>query len=142
MPIVVASPSSVTYQDQGDLQKIYRDAPPEFFAPFRDASQLIESMLDDNTLMAARFNDRLLGAARLLKLGLTWELSHLCVRHPTRRRGVAEHLVLHAQKSAEDAGCTLRLLTTVESLAVQSLATKLHVPLQISPVSMPGTSRA
>jgi len=142
MPIVVESLQSATYQDQGDLQKIYRDAPPWLFAPFSDASQLIESALDHHTLIAARFNDRLLGAARLQKHGQVWELSHLCVRALTRRRGVAERLVIHAQKSAEDAGCTLRLLATVGSLEVQTLAAKLHVPLQISPVPEPGTSCA
>ncbi|HEX8592786.1 MAG TPA: acetyl-CoA sensor PanZ family protein [Pseudomonas sp.] len=142
MPIVVESLQSATYQDQGDLQKIYRDAPPEFFAPFASALQLIAAALDQDMLIAARFNDRLLGAACLHKHEGTWELSHLCVRALTRRRGVAERLVIHAQKSAMDAGCTLRLLTTVESLAVQTLAAKLHAPLLISPVTEFGTSRA
>jgi GNAT superfamily N-acetyltransferase len=142
MPIVVEFLKSVTYQDQGDLQKIYRDAPPWLFTPFSDASQLIESGLDHSALIAARFNDRLLGAAYLHKHQDAWELSHLCVRALTRRRGVAERLVIQAQKSAMDAGCTLRLLTTVESPEVRTLAAKLHVPLEISPVTAPGKSRA
>lgn len=142
MPIVVESLHSATYQDQEDLQKIYRDAPPWLFASFTDASQLIEAALDHNTLIAARFNDRLLGAARLQRHGHVWELSHLCVRALTRRRGVAERLVIHAQKSAEDGGCTLRLLTTVESLEIQTLAAKLQIPLQISPTPAPGTGDA
>ena len=45
MPVLVELISLPTYQDQEDLQKIYRDAPDDLFAPFVDASQLIETAL-------------------------------------------------------------------------------------------------
>ncbi len=131
MPVLVESLNALSHQDQEDLQKIYRDAPEGFFAPFADASQLIEASLNDSQLLGARFNDRLLGAARLQRHAGHWLLSHLCVRIPTRRRGVAERLVRQSQKSAMDAGSQLCLLATAESVEVQTLAAKLQVPLQI-----------
>ena len=68
-----------TYQDQQDLQKIYRDAPQWLFAPFSGDAQLIEASLADGSLIAGRFNDRLLGAARLQRHQDVWHLSHICV---------------------------------------------------------------
>ncbi|MCD5978586.1 acetyl-CoA sensor PanZ family protein [Pseudomonas quasicaspiana] len=129
MPIVVEFLQSATYQDQADLQKIYRDAPSWLFTPFADAVQLIESCLEENALVVARFNDRLVAAARLKRHEVTWELSHLCVRSPTRRRGFAEQLISEVQKSARQSGCELRLLATAEPPEVQALATKLQMSL-------------
>lgn len=135
MPIVVEFLQSATYQDQGDLQKVYRDAPAGFFEPFTDALQLVEQCLGDGSLIAARLNNRLLGAARLQCRETIWELSHLCVRTSTRRRGVAASLIVGAQKSASQAGCELRLLTTAPSPEIQALAAKLQVPLRPCPAS-------
>lgn len=132
MPIAVEYLQSLSYQDQEDLRKLYRDSPAVFFAPFTDAVQLIESCLEEGSLVAARMNDRLLGAARLQRRHDTWELSHLCVRNLTRRRGIAECLVLDAQKTAQQAGCELRLLTPAESPEVQALAAKTRISMLIS----------
>lgn len=129
MPIVVEPVQSASYQDQEDLQKIYRDAPDWLLAPFSDGHALIESGLSDGTLLAARFNDRLLGAARVQRQGTIWHLSQLCVRKLTRRRGVAERLLVEAQKMALHAGCELRLLAPVGHLEAQALAAKFHLTL-------------
>jgi len=129
MPIVVESIHSATYQDQEDLQKIYRDAPEWLFAPFGDSQALIETGLSDGTLLAARFNDRLLGAAHVQQEANVWRVSHLCVRKLTRRRGVAERLLVEAQRMAHEAGCELRLLAPVGHLEAQALAAKLGLPL-------------
>ncbi|MBC3951480.1 acetyl-CoA sensor PanZ family protein [Pseudomonas folii] len=129
MPIVVEFLQSATYQDQADLQKIYRDAPSWLFTPFADAVQLVESCLEETTLVVARFNDRLVAAARLQRHDVVWELSHLCVRNPTRRRGFAEQLINEVRKSARESGCELRLLATAEPPEVQALAAKLQMPL-------------
>ncbi len=40
-----------------------------------------------------RFNERLLGAVRVTLRGVEGELSDLCVREVTRRRGVGQYLV-------------------------------------------------
>jgi ribosomal protein S18 acetylase RimI-like enzyme len=131
MPIIVQALADSSYQDQQDLQKIYRDAPPWLFAPFSGEIDLIERSLADGCFIAGRFNDRLLGAARLQRHHDVWYLSHLCVRKVTRRRGVAERLVNQAQEMASQAGAELRLLAPAGHLEAQALAAKLHVPLEV-----------
>ncbi|NUT75074.1 acetyl-CoA sensor PanZ family protein [Pseudomonas sp. C1C7] len=129
MPVIVQSLDQATDQDQQDLQKIYRDAPDWLFAPFTGDAQLLETSLQEGTLIAGRFNDRLLGAARLQRQAQVWHLSHLCVRKITRRRGVAERLVREAQAMAAQSGATLRLLAPAGHLEAQALAAKLNMPL-------------
>jgi len=131
MPIVVQALKDASYQDQQDLQKIYRDAPEWLFAPFSGEAELIESALADGTLIAGRFNDRLLGAGILQKHHDVWYLSHLCVRKVTRRRGVAERLVNQARKMASQSGAELRLLAPIGQFEAQALAAKLQVPLEV-----------
>jgi len=129
MPIVVEQLNEATRQDQQDLQKIYRDAPSWLLEPFSDATQLIRDCLEDGSLIAARFNDRLLGAARLQRHQNAWHLSQMCVRNVTRRRGVAERLVSEAQRMALQEGAQLRLLAPAGHLIAQALAAKLKLPL-------------
>ncbi|NWD66383.1 acetyl-CoA sensor PanZ family protein [Pseudomonas gingeri] len=129
MPIVVESLTETTYQDQQDLQKIYQDAPPWLVAPLADGQQLIETALADGSLIAGRFNDRLLGAARLERGAEFWFLSQLCVRKITRRRGVAERLVAEASRMAGLAGAQLRLQAPAGHPEAQALAAKLQVAL-------------
>jgi len=131
MPVTVQMLEDASYQDQQDLQKIYRDAPQWLFAPYSGDAQLIESSLADGSLIAGRFNDRLLGAARLTRHDKVWYLSHLCVRKVTRRRGVAERLVNQAQKMASQAGAQLLLLAPAGHLETQALAAKLQLPLDV-----------
>jgi len=131
MPIIVEPLCEPTAQDQQDLQKIYRDAPDWLFVPFSADAQLIQDCLQDGSFIAGRFNDRLLGAARLQRHQSVWHLSHLCVRKITRRRGVAERLVTEAQKMASQAGATLHLLAPAGHLEAQALAAKLKLPLEV-----------
>jgi ribosomal protein S18 acetylase RimI-like enzyme len=131
MPIIVQALKDASYQDQQDLQKIYRDAPEWLFAPFCGETSLIDSVLADGTFIAGRFNDRLLGAGRLQRHQGVWYLSHLCVRKVTRRRGVAERLVNQAQKMASQSGAELRLLAPIGQFEAQALAAKLQVPLEV-----------
>lgn len=131
MPIIVESLNQATSQDRQDLQKIYRDAPDWLFAPFSGQAQLIEDCLRDGTLIAGRFNDRLLGAARLQRHQDAWHLSQICVRKITRRRGVAERLVAEALKMAALSGMPLSLLAPAGHLEAQALAAKLKLPLDV-----------
>jgi ribosomal protein S18 acetylase RimI-like enzyme len=131
MPIIVESINEATSQDQQDLPKIYHDAPQWLFVPFAGEADLIESCLREGSLIAGRFNDRLLAAARLQRHEDVWHLSQLCVRKITRRRGVAERLVREAQKMAEQSGATLHLLAPAGHLEAQALAARLNVPLDI-----------
>ncbi|VVN76167.1 acetyl-CoA sensor PanZ family protein [Pseudomonas fluorescens] len=129
MPIVVEPLNEASYQDQQDLQKIYRDAPDWLLAPLGDELHLIEQGLREGSLIVGRFNDRLLGAARLQRQPEAWHLSQLCVRKITRRRGVAERLVSEAQRMAKQQGATLRLLAPAGHMEAQALAAKLQLPL-------------
>ena len=133
MPIIVEPLNQATSQDRQDLQKIYHAAPDWLFAPFSGQAQLIEDCLRDGTLIAGRFNDRLLGAARLQRHQDAWHLSQICVRKITRRRGVAERLVAEAQKMAAQSGMPLRLLAPAGHLEAQALAAKLKLPLDVLP---------
>ena len=133
MPIIVELLNQATSQDRQDLQKIYRDAPDWLFAPFSGEAQLIEECLRDGTLIAGRFNDRLLGAARLQRHQDAWYLSQICVRKITRRRGVAERLVAEARKMAGQSGMPLRLLAPAGHLEAQALAAKLKLPMDVLP---------
>ena len=69
-------------QDRIDLGKIWPSQDPD------------DIHLDDrHRIYAARFNERLLGAVRVTLRGNEGELSALCVREVTRRRGVGQYLV-------------------------------------------------
>ncbi|MEX0167442.1 aspartate 1-decarboxylase autocleavage activator PanM [Pseudomonas brassicacearum] len=132
MPIVVELITDASCQDQQDLQKIYRDAPAWLFEQFSDATQMIAQCLEEGSLIAARFNDRLLGAARLQRHQNAWRLSHLCVRNVTRRRGVAERLVSEARRMAALNSAELHLLAPAGYMQAQALAAKLKMPLNES----------
>ena len=93
MPVYVECPAQLTEQDRQDLLKVYADAPEWLLPPFAAGAALIEQCLADGSLRVARFNGRLLGAARLQPVGDFLRLSHLCVRALTRGRGVARRLV-------------------------------------------------
>jgi GNAT superfamily N-acetyltransferase len=129
MPIVVEQLIEATGQDRQDLHKIYLDAPPWLLKPSGDASRLIQDYLQDGSLIAARFNDRLLGAARLQRHQNVWHLSQMCVRSLTRRRGVAQRLVVEAQRMARQENAELRLLAPAGHLMAQALAAKLKLAL-------------
>ena len=69
-------------QDRIDLGKIWPSQDPD------------DIPLDDrHRIYAARFNERLLGAVCVTLRGVEAELSDLCVREVTRRRGVGQYLV-------------------------------------------------
>ena len=130
MPIVVEQLNDATCRDLQNLHKIYQDAPAWLFEPFIDGTQLIRTCLEDGALIAARFNDRLLGAARLQRHQDVWHLSQMCVRNITRRRGVAERLVSEARKMATQHGAELKLLAPPGHLEAQALAAKLKLALE------------
>jgi ribosomal protein S18 acetylase RimI-like enzyme len=132
MPVVVEAVRTPSQQDRLDLAKIYADAPADLFAPGETAEVWLAAALADGSLIAARFNDRLLGAARLTRQHDAWRLSHLCVRSVTRRRGVGLRLVSEAQRMAREAGQALRLQATTKCAAIQALASQLDLPLELS----------
>jgi GNAT superfamily N-acetyltransferase len=130
MPVFVETLTEPSQQDRIDLAKIFADAPTWLLAPYADAAALIETALADGSLIAGRFNDRLLGAALLQRAEPHWRLSHLCVRKITRRRGVGKRLLEESQRMAGEADKMLHLAAPPEQLEAQALAARAHLPLE------------
>ncbi|MBV2133410.1 PanM family protein [Pseudomonas sp. MAP12] len=130
MPVIAEAVTQPSAQDRTDLEKIYADAPAWLLAPYPDAASLIDAGLAAGSLIAGRFNDRLLGAAWLAQDADGWQLSHLCVRKLTRGRGVAARLVAEARRRAAETNQPLRLLAPPRHLEVQAWAHRLELPLQ------------
>ncbi|ABP81718.1 PanD regulatory factor [Stutzerimonas stutzeri] len=129
MPVYVESVTQPSPQDLTDLAKIYADAPDWLLAPYSSADTLIAAALADGSLIAGRFNDRLLGAALLQRGDDAWRLSHLCVRKLTRKRGVGRRLLEETQRQASEAGKPLRLAAPAGHLEASALAARTHLPL-------------
>ncbi len=129
MPVYVETVTQPSPQDRSDLAKIYADAPAWLLTPHASAEALIESALADGSLIAGRFNDRLLGAAVLQRGDNVWRLSHLCVRKLTRQRGVGRRLLEETQRLAAQAGKPLHLAAPAGHLEASALAARLHLPL-------------
>ncbi len=129
MPVYVESITQPSPQDLTDLAKIYADAPDWLLAPYSSADTLIAAALADGSLIAGRFNDRLLGAALLQRGDDAWRLSHLCVRKVTRKRGVGRRLLEETQRQASEAGKPLRLAAPAGHLEASALAARTHLPL-------------
>jgi GNAT superfamily N-acetyltransferase len=129
MPVYVESVTQPSPQDLTDLAKIYADAPEWLLTPYASAEALIAAALADGSLIAGRFNDRLLGAALLQRGDDAWRLSHLCVRKLTRKRGVGRRLLEETQRQASEAGKPLRLAAPAGHLEASALAARTHLPL-------------
>ncbi|SEI50853.1 Acetyltransferase (GNAT) domain-containing protein [Allopseudospirillum japonicum] len=103
MPVVLRKVSSASLNEypqwQHDLYKIYADAPEQ--RRQLDASQVpldaptfVDQSLQAGAYFAAAlFNDHLIAALRVQEQEDVWQISHLCVRRVTRRRGVASRLL-------------------------------------------------
>ena len=122
MPVYFESAEQPSAQDLADLEKIYLDAPNWLLLPFADAAALIQHALSQNSLVTARFNSRLLGAAVLDKHADRWLLSHLCVRELTRKRGVARRMLDEATRLASEAGQVLQVVIPPDQPELQQLA--------------------
>ena len=132
MPVFVEAVTEPSPQDRIDLAKIYADAPSWLLAPYADAAALIEAGLADRSLIAGRFNDRLLGAALLQRGAPHWRLSHLCVRKITRRRGVGKRILEECRRLAAESANELHLAAPPAQLEAQALAARMHLPLDPS----------
>ncbi len=131
MPVYVECLTEPSQQDLVDLAKIFADAPEWLLAPHATADALIHHALTQGTLVAGRFNDRLLGAGVLQRGSTNWQLSHLCVRKITRRRGVGKRILEESQRLAAEAGQQLHLAAPKGHLEAQALAARIHLPLDL-----------
>lgn len=96
-------------QDRIDLGKIW---------PSQDLTALV---LDErHRIYAARFNERLLAAVCITLNGGEGELSALCVREVTRRRGVGQYLVEEVLRDNSDISNWWMADTGVENRSVMA----------------------
>ncbi len=108
MPIIVEQVTEPNEQDFIDLIKVYSDYPNFSSKDETGIKQWLAEQLSapNQRLYAARFNDRLLGAACLqgLDTGTTEApliIHSFCVRNVTRRRGVGSKLLLDLKTFAD-----------------------------------------
>lgn len=93
MKLTIIRLQHLSSQDRSDLAKIW---------PETDLDTLEKRLDEHHQLYAAKFNDRLLGAVKVVLKGTYGELEDFMVREVTRRRGVGSYLLAEtlAQNSA------------------------------------------
>jgi len=96
-------------QDRIDLGKIW---------PSRDLAGI--TVDESHAIYAARFNERLLAAVCVTLDGAEGELSALCVREVTRRRGVGQYLVEEVLQRNPEIGRWRMADTGIEDRRVMS----------------------
>lgn len=84
MKLTIIRLQQLSEQDRSDIRKIW---------PQSDIDALTARLDEHHQLYAARFNDRLLGAAIVLISATRARISQLEVREVTRRRGVGLYLL-------------------------------------------------
>lgn len=110
------------------LEKIYTDAQPERLAQLPNvdsAKSFVENILQspDHDFYCGLFNERLIAALVVSKQDDYWQVSHLCVRSVTRRRGVGSRLLTLVIEAAKADNKAIRV-------AADALMTQDHIILQ------------
>lgn len=114
-----------------DLSRIYQDAPTDRLPLAVD--DFVRTHLESGGVFCcALFNDRLLGAVRVIKTPGAWWLSHFCVRKTTRRRGVGSRLLALVAETAHARNSMLRVEAEHLQLEDQLLLTRLGYRLEVS----------
>src|SRR5690606_7477258 len=98
MPVLLELINQPDPADLADLEKIYADYPTGPAASIAD--WLFDQRQSGKSLVAGRFNGRLLAALWLRREGDGAAIEHLCVRAITRRRGTARQLLTLLPKQA------------------------------------------
>lgn len=98
MPVYLEIINQPDPDDLADLERIYADYPLPPVASLTD--WLFDQRETGKTLVAGRFNGRLLGALWLRSATGPAVIEHLCVRAMTRRRGTARQMLQLLQNQA------------------------------------------
>lgn len=129
MPVLLTTVNDKTDQARVEqLEKIYADAQPERLAQLPNvdsAKSFVENILQspDHTFYCGLFNERLIAALVASQDDNYWQVSHLCVRSVTRRRGVGSRLLTLVIEAARAEGKAIRV-------AADALMTQDHIILQ------------
>nr|WP_314264486.1 aspartate 1-decarboxylase autocleavage activator PanM [uncultured Moellerella sp.] len=92
MKLTIIQLTDLTHQDCIDLQKIW---------PTQTKLAWLEAMLSGTQFYAARFNERLLAAAKIEIKQKEGFIKDFCVREVTRRRGVGSYLLQQICRSQQ-----------------------------------------
>lgn len=125
LTVVTDSPDNAQLEQ---LEKIYADAQPERRALIEgtaSSKDFVAHILADpqQAFYCGLFNDRLIAAVAVAKTDTYWQVSHLCVRTVTRRRGVGSRLLLLVLNAAKADNKTVRI-------PAEALLTPDHIILQ------------
>lgn len=129
MPVLLTVVNDKTDQARVEqLEKIYTDAQPERLAQLPNvdsAKSFVEYILHspDHSFYCGLFNERLIAALVVSKSDDYWQVSHLCVRSVTRRRGVGSRLLTLVIQAARNENKAIRIATS-------ALMTQDHIILQ------------
>jgi hypothetical protein len=119
MPIIAEHILDPSPQDKEDLLKIYQDYP---FPLTEEPEQWLKQQLQNQSLWAGRFNDRLLVAATVDAQDKQWTVNHLCVRKLTRRRGTASQFLTLLTQNAKQQLANLSINTALAPDILEPLA--------------------
>ena len=125
MPIYLEKLDSAGGGELQDLVKIYSDYPHELAANLLSPESWLEQQFSQQQLFVGRFNGRLLAAVWAKPVSGGWQLSKLCVRDITRRRGVARQLLQRLQQEADKQGWQLQFNERQEGVDISSLLLQL-----------------
>ncbi|OOV87242.1 acetyl-CoA sensor PanZ family protein [Oceanospirillum linum] len=129
MPVLLTIVNDKTDQAHIEqLEKIYTDAQPERLAQLpnvNSAKSFVDTILQsqEHSFYCGLFNDRLIAAAVITQQSNTWQISHLCVRSITRRRGVGSRLLTLVIEAA-------KANNMATQVATNALMTQDHIILQ------------
>ncbi|MEH6346336.1 MAG: acetyl-CoA sensor PanZ family protein [Bermanella sp.] len=112
MPVHIEWIESPSEQDWLDLEKLYKDAPVQWFEGVCEHTAqdyIATKKQQDYKIVAGRFNDRLIvGATLKAQQGPScYLLEELCVRSATRKRGVARQMLTRLCQWSSEQKCTL-----------------------------------
>lgn len=140
MPVFIEFSAPLpSHQDLTDLEKIYAEMPADLLPPFTSPEALLDQALQQQCLLVARFNGRLLGAALLMREAARWQLSHLCVRKITRQRGVARRILEETRCQAIEQNAQLVLSIPQQLDTIRQWAITNNYTVQLSNKSSSAT---
>ncbi len=124
MPLHIEWIESPTEQDWIDLNKLYKDAPANWFEEKSEVTAqayITQKKKQGFQIAAGRFNDRLIASAALKRMdnkAITYEIDDLLVRGITRERGVAKQMLVRICQWSDGQKCSLWVKDKEASLKV------------------------
>ncbi|MCP5078604.1 MAG: aspartate 1-decarboxylase autocleavage activator PanM [Psychromonas sp.] len=108
-----------------DLQKLYQ----EYLSPQALSESSLQSLINtpNKQFFVTLFNDRHLGAVQVTTENSIAQLSLLCVRDITRRRGVGKNLIREVEKQLIDQGISTVNLQLTDITDVEQEGMKLFM---------------